>query len=90
MDATLESIMKRIARAETEPGVYRVSLVASSHLSGFQAVIEMRGNGAEGYGGFSHQADDPVVALIGAESALLTEFGRCPTCGYHRRGKATS
>ena len=89
MATTVPIIMKRIAGADTEPSVYRVSLVAEPHSSGFNAVIEMRGNGQDGYGGFSHRADDPIVALVGAEMKLLAQFGRCPECGFHKRGKAT-
>jgi hypothetical protein len=89
MAATVAIVMKRIAEADTEPGVYRVSLVAASHSSGFNAVVEMRGNGQDGYGGFSHRADDPITALIGVEFSLLAQFGRCPECGHHKRGKAT-
>jgi hypothetical protein len=89
MGATVTTIMKRIAGADTEPGVYRVSLVAESHSSGFNAVIEMMGNGQDGYGGFTHRADDPIVALVGAEMKLLAQFGICPECGFHRRGKAS-
>jgi len=38
---------------------------------------------------FSHRADDPLIALLGAEMKLLAQFGRCPECGYHKRGEAT-
>lgn len=84
---TIAELLKDIARADVRRGVYRVSLVAAGHLSGFNAVVEMRGNDVDGYGGFSFHADTPEYALKGVEQELLAALGRCSECGNFREGK---
>jgi hypothetical protein len=56
------------------------------HMSGFDAVVEMRGNQTEGYGGFRFHADSPEDALEGVERELVAALGRSPECGNFRDG----
>lgn len=84
---TIGEIMRDIASADVGRGVFRVSLVAEFHRSGFDAVIDMRGDQAGGFVGISHHADTPMDALIGAEASLLARFGRCPACGEYREAR---
>jgi hypothetical protein len=86
---TISELLRDIAGADVRRGVYRVSLVAAAHTTGFNAVVEMRGNHVDGYGGFTFHADTPEVALEGVELELLAALGRCPECGNFREGKTT-
>jgi hypothetical protein len=84
---TISELLRDIAGADVRRGVYRVSLVAASHLTGFSAVVEMRGNAGDGYGGFTFHAGTPEDALEGVELELLAALGRCPECNNLREGK---
>ena len=86
---TVDQLLYEISHADVRRGVYRVSLVASDHMSGFDAIVEMRGDPTAGYGGFRFHADRPEDALEGVERELLAALGRCRQCGNFRDGATT-
>ena len=80
----VDELMRNIAHADVDPGVFRVSLVAASHMDGFDAVVEFRGNATVGYPGLSHHAGTAEAALLGVGRLLEAAHGRCALCGQHR------
>jgi hypothetical protein len=84
MQRTVGELFYDIAHADVRRGVYRVSLAAMDHMEGFDAIVEMRGSPADGYGGFRFHAARPEDALEGVEKELLAALGRCPACGNFR------
>lgn len=82
---TIDELMRNIAHADVDSGVFRVSVVASSHMDGFDAIVEFRGNATAGYPGLSHHAGTVEAALLGVGRVLEAAHGRCPQCGQHRK-----
>jgi len=82
---TVDELMRNIAHADVDPGVFHVSLVASSHTDGFEAIVEFQGNAMAGYHGLSHHAGTAEAALLGVGRLLETAHGRCALCGQYRK-----
>ena len=81
---SIDELMRNIAHADVDPGVFHVSLVASSHTDGFEAIVVFRGSAMAGYHGLTHHAGTAEAALLGVGRLLETAHGRCALCGQHR------
>lgn len=83
---TCGELMREIARADVEPGVYSVTVVASDHSSVFKCNISFRTYDDEAVRYLSTDGGTPEEALIRALDNLMKLYSPCPHCG--RKGAA--
>ena len=79
----VQELMNEIKNFDCEPGVFKVFLMASSVLDGFNAWADFRSTGT--FSSVSSNGDSPEVALENLYVTLKNNFSRCPTCGQYTR-----
>lgn len=72
MPETVNELMRAITNLPTEPAVFRVSLSAAGYLSGYDAVVVFRGDGA--HDSISAKGETPEEALGKVHSALTEKY----------------
>ena len=82
---SIDELMRYIAHADVDPGVFRVNLTASSHMDGFDAILELRGSAEEEHAELFHHAGTAEAALLGVGRLLEAAHGRCALCGQYRK-----
>ena len=78
---TTQELFDAIKNFDCEPGVFKVYLMASSTLDGFDAFVDFRSFG--NCSSVSSHAGSPEVALEKLYATMKNNFSRCPTCGQH-------
>ena len=83
--SSVHQLMEAIKRFDCEQGVFKVLLIASDTLAGFDATASFRSGKLNE---LSSQADTPEEALDNLYNILATNFSRCPSCGQFRNREA--
>lgn len=79
---SVKNLMNKIKGLDVRPAISQVTLQASDHLDGFEAIATFR-SGDPGPHDVSARGDDPEDALSNLLEVLEQNYGRCPFCGHH-------
>ncbi len=85
----IHELMEEITEADVSPKVFRLSLVATDHTVGFEAVISFR-TSMRGASSLAAQGDTPEEALTTLRDELVGKFGKCEHCGGYRTGETAA
>lgn len=81
---SVKALMKAIASFDCEPGVFRVTVGASDHQSGFLATATFRTDSKPVPHALQTSGNSPEKALADLLACLQAYYSPCPTCGQYR------
>jgi hypothetical protein len=77
---TIEGLMISLAKTAV-PDVFSVSVLCSTHTSGFCATVSFRGGHSPHLQEITYWAETIEEALKGVEKEFTEKWGPCPHCG---------
>jgi len=81
---SIQHLLDEIKSFDCEPRIFKVYLMAASHLEGFGAVADFRTYDPENIRELHVHGETPEAALQILLSQLTIRFGKCPQCGNYR------
>ena len=85
--SSVAALMDAIKHFDCEPAIFRVWLMASDHLHGYDAHVDFRTGSSPRAASLATHAHTPEKALAGLLTELKARWEHCPQCGRHLDGR---
>ena len=86
----LHETLDKIKNFDCQPAIFKVFLLCSCHMTGFDAWVSFRGTSRGGRtDSVTCHGDTPEEAVNALHETLKNNFSKCPHCGEHPRKETT-